>query len=87
MPLFLEELFISQGIEMSVLGNLITAYLDDLVHLVYSMDSHWSGPGGILPQTNLGFSHSMQFKRHLLCMSGQPHLTLCISTEAPAEQQ
>lgn len=55
MPLSLEVFFISWGIEISELGNLITAFLDDLVHLVYSMDSHWSGPGGILPQTNLTF--------------------------------
>lgn len=64
----------------SVLGNLITAYLDDLVHLVYSMDSHWSGPGGILPQT-------IQFKRHLPCMNGLPCLTLsvkCRSTSRTA---
>lgn len=55
LPLSLEVFFISWGIEISELGNLITAFLDDLVHLVYSMDSHWSGPGGILPQTNLPF--------------------------------
>lgn len=78
LSLSLEELFLPWGTEISVLSNLITAYLDDLVHLVYSPDSHWSGPGGILPQTNLHFTHSIQFKRHLLCMNGQPHLTLSI---------
>lgn len=71
LPLSLEEFFMSWGTVVSVLGNLITAYLDDLVHLVYSTGSHWSGPGGILPQT-------IQFKRHLLCMNGQPCLTLSI---------
>lgn len=60
MPLSLEDLFLSWGIEVSVLGNLITACLDGLVHLVYSLDSHWPGPGGIPPQTNLRSAHSIQ---------------------------
>lgn len=80
LPLSLEGFFISWGSAVSVLGNLIIAYLDDLVHLVYSMDSHWSGPGGILPQT-------IQFKRHLPCMNGLPCLTLsvkCRSTSRTA---
>lgn len=51
-PLFLKAPFTSWGIVIAVLGDLITAYPDELVHLVYGIDFHWSGPGGILPQTN-----------------------------------
>lgn len=76
LPLSFEQLFVSWGIEISVLGNLITAYLGVLVHLVYSTHAHWSGPGGIPPHTNFAFP--IQFKRHLLCMNGEPRLTLSI---------
>lgn len=79
MPFSLEELFLSWGIEVSVLGNLITAYLDDLVHLVYSLDSHWPGPDGIPRQIN--FHSAIQFRRHLLGLNGQSHLTLSIKCE------
>lgn len=46
------------------------------------MGSHWPGPGGILPQASLCFSHSVQLKRHFLCMNEQPCLTLSIQSSS-----